>query len=1056
MSAIIAAILGRARTVIVALALIVAAGAVAFVTIPKEAAPDINIPIIYVSITHGGISPPDAERLLIRPMEQELRTIEGVKEMRATAYEGGAWVLLEFEAGFDADKALDDVRERVDTAKSDLPADSDEPTVNEVNIGLFPVVTVVMSGPVPERTLLTLARRLERELEGIGQVLEVDVAGARDELVEIVVDPVLVDSYGLSANDLGAFVARSNQLVAAGAMDTGQGRFAVKVPGLIEGVEDILNLPVKVRGDAVVRVRDIAEVRRGFEDPQGFARVDGHPALALEVKKRIGANIIETIDRVRAVVAAHQRGWPPTVEVEFLQDQSAEIKTMLTDLQNNMISAILLVLAVVVAALGVRSGLLVGFAIPGSFLMGILVLGALGLTINMVVLFSLILAVGMLVDGAIVVTEYADRKMLEGVHRKDAYRLASVRMAWPVIASTATTLAAFLPLLFWTGVVGEFMKFLPITLVATLTASLLMALVFVPTLGAWFGAPGESNAEAMKALSQSEHGDLTELAGWTGTYARSLSAALRHPGKIVAAAFVVLIAVWTAYGMYGKGVEFFPEVEPERAILKVHARGNLSVWEKNELVREVEERVIGTPGIETVYARTMAGRLAGQDVSEDTIGLLQIEFTEWDTRKPASAIIADIRADTQAIPGLVIELAEQEGGPPVGKPIQVQLSGADQQALDRAAGAVRQRLDRMSGLVDIEDSRPLPGIQWALEVDRAQAAKFGVDVTAIGDVVKLVTRGIKFTDFRPEDAVDEVDIVARFPADQRTIDELDRLRVQTPAGPVPLSLFVERVPQPKVGEINRVGGRRVVTVKADVVDGVLPDEKMQEIRQWIAGGALAPGIEVAFKGEDEEQKKSQEFLGRAFAVALFLIAIILLTQFNSFYSGGLILSAVVMSTIGVMLGLLITGQPFGIVMTGIGVIALAGIVVNNNIVLIDTYDRLKHEFPDAREALLRTGAQRLRPVMLTTVTTILGLLPMVFGVNIDFVSREVAVGAPSTQWWTQLSTAIVFGLAFATVLTLVVTPCALMLKANVGGWWRRRRARKQAPDQERQWREAAQ
>lgn len=1044
MNGIISAALDRSRTVISILLGVLIAGTVAFVGIPKEAAPDVQIPLIYVSMSHEGISPADAERMLLRPMEQELRTVEGVKEMRSNAYEGGANVLLEFEAGFDADKALSDVRERVDIAKPELPAETEEPKVNEINISLFPIITIALSGEVPERTLLRLARDLERALEGIPDVLEVDIAGDRDEQVEMIVDPVAVESYGLSTQELAAFLARSNRLVAAGALDTGQGRFAVKVPGLIESVQDVLALPIKVEGDAVVRVGDIAEVRRGFKDPEAFARIDGRPALALDVQKRIGANIIHTVDRVRAVTEAERAKWPDEVEVAYLQDQSVEIETMLGDLRNNVISAILLVMVVVVAFLGLRSGLLVGIAIPGSFLMGILVLAIMGLTVNMVVLFSLILAVGMLVDGAIVVTEYADRKMSEGESRRTAYRQAAARMAWPVIASTMTTLAAFMPLLFWTGVVGEFMKFLPITLVATLAASLLMALIFVPTLGAWFGAPGGADPRAMRALAASEGGDPSQLAGPTGAYTRVLGGALRHPAKIVLTAVALLIAVQAAYAVFGKGVEFFPDVEPERAILQVHARGNLSVMEKDYLMREVERRILGTEGVSTFYTRAGGGSQAVmQDRPEDVIGSIQIEFADWDQRRPAREIMAEIRRRTADLAGIEVELREQEGGPPVGKPVQVELSGGDIAALNAAAETVRGKLERMAGLIDIEDSRPLPGVQWALRIDRAQAAKFGTDVSTVGEMVKMVTRGLKFSAYRPDDAVDEIDIVARFPEEYRSIEQIDRLRVQTPGGLVPIGNFVERVPQPKVGEIRRVDGQRVVTVKADVAPGVLADDKVGELRAWLAGEAgLDRSIGIAFKGEDEEQKASQAFLGKAFAVALMAMAVILVTQFNSFYSAFLILSAVIMSTLGVMLGLLITGQAFGIVMSGIGVIALAGIVVNNNIVLIDTYDRLRQTVADPREAILRTGAQRLRPVLLTTATTILGLLPMVLGVNIDFVTREIAVGAPSTQWWRQLSVAISFGLAFATVLTLVVTPCALMVKANIAAWRRRRHQRK--------------
>jgi multidrug efflux pump len=1030
MNAIIDTAIHHARTVLSTLVLVLVAGVVAYVAIPKESNPDIDVPIIYVLMKHDGISPEDAERLLVRPMEKELRAIEGIKEMRSTAREGVGSVLLEFEAGFDADEALNDVRERVDRAKVDLPEETEEPTVNEVNLGLFPVLVVTLSGDLPERALLALARNLKDDIEGLPGVLETDIVGDRNEVLEVVVDPLRLESYGISQAELIQTVTLNNRLVAAGALDTGRGRFSVKVPGLFEDASDVLELPIRVNGDAVVTLADVTSVRRTFQDAVSYARVNGKPALALEIKKRLGHNIIETIEDVRRVVGERRADFPPGVEVDFIQDQSTDIRNMLQDLQNNVLSAIALVMIVVVAALGLRTAGLVGLAIPSSFLVGILALYAAGLTVNIVVLFSLILAGGMLVDGAIVVTEYADRKMAEGHHRREAYALAAKRMAWPITASTATTLAAFMPLIFWPGVVGEFMKFLPITLVVTLTGSLLMALVFVPTLGSLVGKAGSANRAAAQALAAAEQGDIHSVGGFTGLYVRVLSLLVRHPLKVVAVAVAVLFGVQGYYAKNGNGIEFFPDVEPEQAIVMIHARGNLSTDEKDVLVAEVERRVLQVPGLAAVYARTGRNE-EDQNQSEDVIGTIQLEFVDWQARAPASRILDDIRATTADLAGIKVETREPDVGPPTGKPVQVQLSSRIPGALPPVVEMIRRKLETVEGLIDVEDNRPIPGIEWELDVDRAQAGRFGADIVQVGNVVQLVTNGIKVDEYRPDDADEEIDIRVRFPLDERNISQLDQLRVQTAQGLVPISNFVTLSAKPKTGTVERTDGRRQITVKAGVAEGVLPDDKVREIRAWLAGVDINPLVRVRFKGEDEEQKRAQEFLGKAFGVALFIMAIILITQFNSFYRAFLILSAVIMSTIGVVLGLIITGQSFGIVMTGIGIIALAGIVVNNNIVLIDTYARLKNAGMPAIEAVLRTGAQRLRPVLLTTVTTIFGLLPMVFQVNIDFLTREISTGAPSTQWWVQLSTAVVFGLGFATILTLVVTPCMLALGARV-------------------------
>jgi multidrug efflux pump len=1046
-NAIIDAAISHSRTIIAALVLILISGTVAYLEIPKEADPDVNIPILYVNVVHEGISPEDAERLLVRPMEEELRGLEGVKEMRSAAYEGGANVVMEFEAGFDADVAMSDVREKVDLAKPELPEDAEEPTVHEINLSQFPVLVVTLSGAVPERTLLRLARDLQHAIEGIGSVLDAQIAGDRDELVELIIDPLVLESYGLDARNIIDAVGRSNRLVAAGSLDTGQGRFAVKVPGLFESAADILNMPVKVEDDAVVRFRDIGSLRRTFKDPEGFARINGQPALALEISKRTGENIIETIEQVRAVVENQSQFWPPEVSVSYSQDKSTDIRTMLRDLQNNVLSAVLLVMVVVVAALGLRSAAFVGIAIPGSFLTGILVLAAGGLTVNIVVLFSLILAVGMLVDGAIVVTEYADRKMSEGLAKREAYGLAAKRMAWPIIAATATTLAAFLPLMFWPGIVGEFMRFLPLTLIATLSASLAMALIFVPTMGAVFGrAGGAADPGTMKALAAGENGHLDEIGGFTGFYVRVLQRCLKHPGLILVVAASLLVGVNFAYGAFGRGVEFFPDIEPDNVALQVHGRGNMAVEERDFLLRQVERRILELQRekqeFHAIYARSVASSgVERDDEAEDLIGTIQLEFTDWDLRRPANEILAEIRERTADLAGIQVETRKQESGPPVGKPIQLQVTASDPALIEPAVARINQAMAEMGGFVDVEDGRPIPGIQWELAVDRAQAAKFDADVSLIGSYVRMITNGMKLGEYRPDDADEEIDIVVRLPERYRTIEQLRQIRVQTAAGMVPIANFVTREARPKVSILRRVDGDRAITVKADVPPGVLANDKVRQIRQWLAGAGLDPRVSITFKGEDEEQEAAKAFLGKAFGVALFLMAIILVTQFNSFYSAFLILSAVVMSTIGVMIGLLVTHQPFGIVMSGIGVIALAGIVVNNNIVLIDTFDRLKETTATVEEAILRTGAQRLRPVFLTTVTTILGLMPMVLGMNIDAFARDIQIGAPSTQWWRQLSTAIVFGLGFATVLTLIVTPSALMFREKLVRWRRRRQSK---------------
>ncbi|MFB9887880.1 efflux RND transporter permease subunit [Balneatrix alpica] len=1016
MHAIIHAAIDRSRTSILLLLFLLICGALAFQSIPKESDPDVAIPIIYVSMGYEGISPEDAERLLARPMENELKSIEGVKEMSATASEGHASVLLEFDAGFDSKKALNDVREKVDVAKSKLPDGTDEPTVNEVNVALFPVLSLSLAGPVPEEQLVKLARDLRDEIEGIPGVLEVEIGGDREEVMEIIVDPLILESYNIDYAELYQIVTSNNKLVAAGALDTGAGRMVLKVPGVIENLDDMLRLPIKVDGTTVVTFQDVASVRRTFKDPQGFARVNGQPALTLDVKKRVGANIIETIEQVQNLVAEQQKRWPEVIQVSYILDQSKDIRNILTDLFNNIISAIILVMVIILAVMGLRSSLLVGLAIPGSFLTGILLIYSLGYTLNIVVLFSLILVVGMLVDGAIVVTELADRYLKDGQPPRQAYANAASRMAWPVIASTATTLVVFLPLLFWPGVVGQFMKYLPMTVLLCLTASLFMALIFMPVMGAVI-----TSRRAALTLADQD----SQRSALTRAYVSVLRRLLRWPELTLLVSTVLLIGTYMAYGALGKGVEFFPDVEPDSAQVLIHARGDLSIYERDALVRQVEQQLLGMTEIEAMAARSFNS--PGQGMAADVVGAIKFQFIDWYLRRPANTILEDMRQRAENIPGVQLEFRKAENGPGGDKPIVMQIAGLYSQSLEQSAALLRAKMDEIGGFADSEDNRALPGIEWRLDVDREQAARYGADITTIGNAIQMVTSGIKVTEYRPADADDEVDIRIRFPLGERSLDQLDQLHIRTPQGMVAISNFVSLTPAPKTGTIERVDAKRVITIKSDVQEGVLANDQVKKLQQALAEMTLPADVKVTFKGEDEDQRETMTFLMGAFLAAIFMMALILVTQFNSLYQALLVLSAIVFSTAGILLGLLITGQTFGIVMCGIGIIALAGIVVNNNIVLIDAYNEMRAQGMDAVSAAIETGALRLRPVLLTAITTVLGLIPMVMALNLDLLNRQISIGAPSTQWWTQLSSSIAGGLTFATALTLFLTPCLLVL-----------------------------
>ena len=672
MHALINAAFSRSRVVVMALFMILLAGTYAYSSIPKESNPEIPLPLFYVSTGLDGISPSDAERLLLEPMETEFGSVEGLDSMNSDATEGFASIQLEFVPGGDNDEALDKVREAADRAQSDLPDDARDITITEINTALFPIITAILSDPVPERTLNALADDLQEGLEGLEGVLEAEIGGQRFEFLEVLIDPTVFETYNLSFDELISQIQRNNRLIAAGAIETGAGRIVLKVPGLIEDLEDVMAMPVKVRGDAVVTFGDVATIRRTFEDPTSFARINGQPALALEVTKRSGANIIDTVAEVRALVEEMRVDWPDSVEVTYLQDQSKQVKDMLSDLEANVIAAVILVMIVIVLALGLRSAVLVGLSIPGAFLAGVIALWAMDYSMNIIVLFALILVVGMLVDGAIVTTELADRKLQEGANPKTAYSQAANRMAWPIIASTMTTLSVFFPLLFWSGMVGEFMKYLPITVILTLGASLLMALVFIPVMGGLIGKRPPQTARQKQALHAAEFGDPRDMGGFTGAYVWLLQWAILRPAATLLLAVSLLLGAFGAYGQFGNGVTFFPSVEPDFMQVQVRARDNFSIFERDALVRAVEDRQLGYDEIASIYARSMMS--AGQG-DEETIGTLQLELTPWDTRRTAAEIGEDIRASVADIAGIDVQVQTESGGPSAGKPVNLKVTG---------------------------------------------------------------------------------------------------------------------------------------------------------------------------------------------------------------------------------------------------------------------------------------------------------------------------------------------------------------------------------------------
>ncbi|BFM10462.1 efflux RND transporter permease subunit [Simiduia litorea] len=1028
----------RSRATLSILVLILLVGVFARITMTVEANPNIQVPYIFVQVYLDGVSPEDGARLLVRPLEKELRTVEGVDEIIATSRESISYLLVKFEADEDPHRALRETRVAVDRAKAELPPAAEEPVVKELAATPMPAIVLTLAGDgASERSIYRTAKKLQRQIENMPTVLNANLVGYREEMVEVIVDPAQLEHYRITATELANAVVNNNRLVPAGEMDTGKGRFSIKVPGLIETAADVRTLPIKSTAQGVVTLGDVTDIRRTFKDASRFTTVNGKRAMTIEVEKRNGANSTDVAEGVRALAEATRPELPPGVSLGFVLDQSEFTRSMVSEMEGNIVTAMALVMIIVVAALGFRSGALVGFGIPFSLLFATIVVSLIGFSFNFMVMFGMLLALGMLIDGAIVITEFADRKMAEGLTSRVAYEIAVKRMFWPVVASTATTLAAFLPIMFWPGVAGQFMRYLPVTVFAVLVGSLIYALFFAPVLGSLMGRTKMSQKVQDYLKSLERESPLT-LSGITGAYARLLHRVMRWPVLMAIGTFAVLYLIFNVYGAFNAGVEFFTETEEKYGTVAVRAQGNFSVYEMDELVSEVEQRVMNIDGVHVVYTATGAGsssQAGNRESSKDQIGTMLVELRDPATLGRSSHdVFREIREKTADIPGVKVAADAFEGGPTQGKPIQIQLESINSEKLMVATRQLRDRLEKeFPGLRDVVDTSPLPGIEWEMKVDRAVAAQLGVNMIDVGHAVSLVTSGVKVSEYRPDDADDEVDIRVRFPLDARGVGVLNTLRVTSANGPVPMSSFVTPIAKPKVDKVQRNNGIEFMTVKADVQAGENVDQQVSLIQAWLKDNPLDPEVQAAFRGTNEEQAKSLQFLGVAFSLALFLMFIILVTQFNSFYQAFLILSAVVMSTAGVLLGLLITQSTFSVILTGVGIVALAGIVVNNNIVLIDTYNYVRAKNPDMLpiDAIVSACAQRLRPVFLTTATTVLGLLPIAINMSVDLIGRHVVMGGVIASFWVPLASAIVYGLVFSTLLTLLVTPAMLLVPARL-------------------------
>jgi multidrug efflux pump len=1091
-------------TVYVLMALIVVAGVSAYTSLPVESYPEVKIPLILVSTSYQGVSPEDMETLVTRQLETEIRGVSGIKEVRSTSSEGFSMIEVEFNPEVEIDTALQKVRDKVDIAKSDLPPDiDDDPRVEDVDLSQIPVIIISLSGDVGLVQLKEIAEDLKDELEALAGVNRVEVIGGREREVHVFVDPRRLSSYELGLTDVVMAVGRENITVPGGEIDVGRLKYLVRIPAEVDRPREIEDFVVKVKDGIPIYIKDVAHVAYGFEDETTRSRLDLRPAVSLTVSKRSGANVIEVVDTVKVRLKELQERLPEGVRVTLVADQSVDIRSMVSELENNILAGLLLVILVLMAFLGFRNSLFVAIALPLSMLITFFCVQAVGYTLNMVVLFSMILVVGMLVDNAVVVVENIYRHREEGEDGETAASRATAEVVAPVVVSTITTCVAFAPLLFWPGIIGDFFSYLPATVILGLTASLLVALVFNPALcAALMKAPPRTDGEAhhegrfLKSYRRllerllapaPDHG----TRGWFvrnwlflglfgGLFALGLLVALlgfaleKYTAPLLSVTGILMMlaslafvlqgglwlvgglgrrvlgwgpshtdrragTLWTMgallagtvvlYGFLGQGVEFFPEMDPREVWIDVEVPSGSNLETSDAIITELEGRTRGTADLEHGIANVGSTGVSLVDFAVGSVGTesrLTLDLLDHRDREQSSRVtIEQVRGQVTGISGAEIKVDKPAEGPPTGKPVTIRVIGDDFTELGRLSREIEDRIRPVPGLTNLDDDFDEGKPEIRLVVDRTQAMVLGVSTSAIATTVQTAIRGVEPSEYRVGE--DEYDIRVRLRPESRvSVDELGNLTVPDEDGvPIPIRSVARLETGVGPGAIRRVDLKRVVTLEGDVLRA--PGRTDDTVRAEVAGILDSqiewpPGYRWEYAGSNEEEDESQRFLQRAFVIAVLLISLVLVTQFNSLILPGTVMLSVVLSLIGVLWGLILTRTPFGIVMTGIGVISLAGVVVNNAIVLCDFIVRLRREGREKTQAVVDAGAIRLRPVLLTAVTTILGLIPLTLGINIGFFEGTIEFGAESSQWWGPMGVAVIAGLSVATVLTLVIVP----------------------------------
>ncbi len=1063
----------KSTTVAVLSLLLIIIGVYCYRVLPRESDPDITIPHVFISTEYRGVSPADIETTITIEIEKKLKGLDGLKKIKSVSSEGLSSIDVEFVTGTDIDQAVQDVKDKVDAAKNSLPNDlEDDPSVFEVNFSEMPIVIYSLSGTCGLPCLKELADDLKDEIEGVTGVLEVEVTGGLEREIRVEVFPDKLAYYGLSIDSFQSAVKSENTNTSGGNLRLGKGRFQLRVPGEFKTPEEIYGLVLTTHKGEPVYLKDVARVVDGFKEETSISRLDGQEAVNISVKKRSGENIISISKQVDKIIAAEKVSWPSGTEITKVLDKAKDIDIMVADLENNILTGLVLVLIVIFLAMGIRNAILVSLAIPFSMLLSFIVLYLMGITLNMVVLFSLTLALGMLVDNAIVIIENCYRFMEQGADRMEAVMMATSEVAYPVIGSTATTLAAFSPMLFWPGIMGEFMSYMPLTLIITLSSSLFVALVINPAMASLFMKVKNPQLNQKKSLAEiaSAVERPAEIRGFLLTrYSQLLNGALDKPITVIGSGICILILMvqgWLLVVGLEKPVEFFPEIEPKGMYVNVDVPEGADLDYIDMIIQRVEKSIAGVTenveqvsplqalspkqytqpdgklyngpsdlqNIKNVYMKGVVSAGGSSAFSSNTPNHVGVRFIDLENRRESSHdTVATIRQRIKNIPGGKITIAMEEEGPPTGAPINIEIAGDNFTVLGEIAKKVKDILAQQPHVEDVRDDfvEGIPSVQ--VLVDRQKAAIFGLSTDLIGFALKSAYNGLEVSSFREGD--EDYDITVQLAeTDRKVVDILHELMLPTPSGQmVPLSTVAKMSFVGSIGDINRINNERVVTVKANVDEAKIPGPVARsQAADFLKKFPLPSGYKMTFTGEFEFQQESEDFLSKAFLVALLLIFLILVSMFNSVSQPFIIMTSVILSLGGAFLGLALFKSPFGIIMTGVGVISLAGVVVNNAIVLIDYTNRLKERGFALKDAVIAAGATRLRPVLLTAITTILGLIPMITGISFDFHKGSISWVSESSQWWQSMAVVVVFGLVVATFLTLVVVPTLYYLFERMG------------------------